>query len=81
MDFQTATTDRGSDLNAARRKSAIRRGADDLLITFDDSMASTVNGPEQLLALDDSMNALAKINPRQAFFETGEPRAPGLRGS
>ena len=39
-----------------------------MVITFDDSMASTVNGSEQLLALDEAMNALAKINPRQAMM-------------
>ena len=55
-------------VDAARRKNAVRRGGDNVLITFDDSIASSVSGSEQLLALDEAMNELARINPRQAIM-------------
>jgi RNA polymerase sigma-70 factor, ECF subfamily len=55
-------------VDAARHKNAVRRGGENMHITFDDSIASNVSGSEQLLALDEAMNELARINPRQAIM-------------
>jgi RNA polymerase sigma factor (TIGR02999 family) len=55
-------------VDAARRKNAFRRGGESMLITFDDSTATSVSGSDQLLALDEAMNELARINPRQAMM-------------
>jgi RNA polymerase sigma factor (TIGR02999 family) len=55
-------------VDAARRRNAFRRGGETMLITFDDSMSSSVSGSDQLIALDEAMNELARINPRQAMM-------------
>ena len=55
-------------VDAARRRNAFRRGGETVMITFDDSMASSVSGSDQLIALDEAMNELARINPRQAIM-------------
>lgn len=55
-------------VDAARRRNAFRRGGESMLVTFDDSIATSVSGSDQLLALDEAMNELARINPRQAMM-------------
>ena len=53
-------------VEAARRKQAIRRGADLMLVTFEDGIETTSSGSEDVLALDEALTELARVNPRQA---------------
>jgi RNA polymerase sigma factor (TIGR02999 family) len=54
-------------IEAARRRSATKRGGGDIaMVTFDDSVADLGSSAEELLALDDALRGLADLNPRQA---------------
>lgn len=53
-------------IEAARRKQAIKRGAGQALVTFDESMGRTTADPTELLALDEALKRLAGTRPRQA---------------
>jgi RNA polymerase sigma factor (TIGR02999 family) len=53
-------------VDAARRKHALRNGGDLLLVTFDDGAEQLPAAAEQLVALDEALNELARINPRQS---------------
>ena len=57
-------------VEAARRRTAHKRGGPDaVLVTFDDASsaaAAPVAGPDELLALDAALGALARLAPRQA---------------
>ena len=53
-------------VEAARRRSAARRGGEALIVTFDDGAERTETGSRELLALNDALDELARINPRQA---------------
>ncbi len=53
-------------VEAARRRTARKRGDGVAPVTFEDGMAAEPSGPEELLALDQALEALAKISPRQA---------------
>jgi RNA polymerase sigma factor (TIGR02999 family) len=55
-------------VDAARRRNTARRGGDLSAVTFDESLAAVANGPDELLALDDAMQELARINPRQSLM-------------
>jgi RNA polymerase sigma factor (TIGR02999 family) len=55
-------------VDAARRRNTARRGGDLSAVTFDESLAAVANGPDELLALDDAMRELARINPRQSLM-------------
>ena len=68
-------------VDAARRKSAVRHGGDFVLVTLDDGVEQTSAAADELIALDEALTQLARINPRQAsmvearFFgglDTGE---------
>ena len=50
----------------ARKKWALKRGGDVLMVPFDDDLAVTDGNVENLLALDEALNALEKIDERQA---------------
>ena len=53
-------------IEAARRRHATKRGNAEPLVTFDDSVAASVSCAEDLLALDEVLDELARLNPRQA---------------
>ncbi len=54
-------------IEAARRRRADKRGGGARLVTFDDALDTpAVTSAEELLALDAALDALARINPRQA---------------
>jgi RNA polymerase sigma factor (TIGR02999 family) len=51
-------------IDAARRRKATKRGA--AVITLDEGHATTDDRAERVLALDEALERLAKVNPRQA---------------
>jgi RNA polymerase sigma factor (TIGR02999 family) len=53
-------------IEAARRRLADKRGAGIGLVTFDEALDQGVTTPEELLELNDALEALAQANPRQA---------------
>ncbi|MFN8573264.1 MAG: ECF-type sigma factor [Gemmatimonadaceae bacterium] len=54
-------------IEAARRRRASKRGgADVAMVTFDDSVADLGNSADDLLALDEALQQLAALSPRQA---------------
>ena len=53
-------------IEAARRRSALKRGGDLVFVTFDEILDQAVARSEDLLALNDAMEALERLNPRQA---------------
>jgi RNA polymerase sigma factor (TIGR02999 family) len=53
-------------IEAARRRAADKRGADPVLVTFDDSAEQITNDAEELIALDEALHDLARVSPRQA---------------
>lgn len=53
-------------VEAARRHSAEKRGADAAFVTFDDSLASTTSHADEFLALDAALEELHLAHPRQA---------------
>ena len=71
-------------VEAARRRKADKRGGGVAIVTFDDALAVAASGTaaaDDLLALDDALDELARIDPRQAT-DGGEPvlRRPRHRG-
>jgi RNA polymerase sigma factor (TIGR02999 family) len=58
-------------IEAARRRHASKRGGAEALVTFDDSLDASVSCATDLLALNDSLDALALLNPRQAAIVEG----------
>jgi RNA polymerase sigma factor (TIGR02999 family) len=53
-------------IEAARRRKAQKRGGAQTMVTFDESLDASVASSEEVLALDDALDGLARINPRQA---------------
>jgi RNA polymerase sigma factor (TIGR02999 family) len=53
-------------IEAARRRHADKRGKAEPMVTFDDSMAASISCAQDLLALDEALEDLARLNPRQA---------------
>jgi RNA polymerase sigma factor (TIGR02999 family) len=53
-------------IEAARKRNAFRHGGTMLLVTLDDGVERTTAAESDIIALDDALNALAQINPRQA---------------
>lgn len=53
-------------IEAARRRHAGKRGGGAAVVTFDESLHEPANNTDDLLALDDALDALARIQPRQA---------------
>ena len=53
-------------VESARRRHADKRGGRQLLVTFDESVHQPAATGSDLLALDDALEALARLNPRQA---------------
>ena len=57
-------------VEAARRRHASKRGTDASLVTFTESLGGATTGHE-LLALDEALDALARLSPRQAQMVEG----------
>ncbi|MEP6572064.1 MAG: ECF-type sigma factor [Gemmatimonadota bacterium] len=53
-------------VEAARRRNAEKRGSGVALVTFDEGLDAGATSSEEVLALDDAMERLARLNPRQA---------------
>lgn len=53
-------------IEAARRRHAEKRGSGLAAITLDESMTPTATSDQELLALDDALEELGRIEPRQA---------------
>jgi RNA polymerase sigma factor (TIGR02999 family) len=53
-------------IEAARRRRAEKRGGGEVLVTFDESIHQQAQSVDDLLALDDALRDLARIEPRQA---------------
>jgi RNA polymerase sigma factor (TIGR02999 family) len=53
-------------IEAARRRNAEKRGSGVALVTFDESLQVGPSTGDDLLALDEALEALARIEPRQA---------------
>jgi RNA polymerase sigma-70 factor, ECF subfamily len=53
-------------IEAARRRRAEKRGGGAAVVTFDESLGTAANGADDLIALDEALNDLARIQPRQA---------------
>jgi RNA polymerase sigma factor (TIGR02999 family) len=53
-------------VDAARKKHAERHGGNALFVTFDDGVEQSVAAATDLVALDEALHELARINPRQA---------------
>jgi len=57
-------------IEAARRRNALKRGGGDdtVLLTMDASQAPTMLVGDELIALDEVLQELARMNPRQAMM-------------
>jgi RNA polymerase sigma factor (TIGR02999 family) len=55
-------------IEAARRRSARKRGGDVALVTLDESTDGGATSSDELLALNAALDELARINPRQAMM-------------
>ncbi len=55
-------------IEAARRRQADKRGGGTPFVTFEDSMGETATAADELLALDEALDELARISPRQAMM-------------
>jgi RNA polymerase sigma factor (TIGR02999 family) len=55
-------------VEAARRRAARKRGGACLLITLDGARDTAVECSEELLALDEALDELARMSPRQALM-------------
>jgi RNA polymerase sigma factor (TIGR02999 family) len=53
-------------VEAARRRTALKRGGGQPLVTFDEAVAGASRSSEEVLALDSALQGLAEMNPRQA---------------
>jgi RNA polymerase sigma-70 factor, ECF subfamily len=56
-------------IEAVRRRKALKRGGDDaIFVTMDSSPVQTILVDDELIALDDVLEKLARMNPRQAMM-------------
>ena len=56
-------------VEAARRRSSGKRGgAADVTVTFDEAVQRKPSGSDEILALNTALDALARMNPRQAVM-------------
>ncbi len=53
-------------IDHARRKRAARRGGDWQRVTFDEAVGLAVNDADELIALNDALEAFAELDPRAA---------------
>lgn len=53
-------------IEAARRRQADKRGGGLAFVTFEDSIGDSVTAVDELLALDEALDRLSSLSPRQA---------------
>jgi RNA polymerase sigma factor (TIGR02999 family) len=53
-------------VEAARRRTAHKRGGGYVMVTFDESLDARIDSSDELLALDAALEDLGRIEPRQA---------------
>ena len=53
-------------VEAARRRTARKRGGGVVAVTFDEEVVGGPAGAEEVLALDEALSALSRLEPRQA---------------
>jgi RNA polymerase sigma factor (TIGR02999 family) len=53
-------------IEGARKRAADKRGSDAVMVTFDDAADQITSDATQLLALDQALQDLARLSPRQA---------------
>lgn len=53
-------------VEAARRRHTDKRGGDAVVVTFEDALNQSASTAQELLALDEALDALAQLHPRQA---------------
>lgn len=53
-------------IEAARRRQADKRGGGLAFVTFEDSIGQSVTAVDELLALDEALDRLSSLSPRQA---------------
>lgn len=58
-------------IEAARRRNADKRGGGQAVVTFDEALEQPGTTSEELLQLHDALEALARLNPRQAAMVEG----------
>ncbi|HWA15378.1 MAG TPA: ECF-type sigma factor, partial [Gemmatimonadales bacterium] len=58
-------------VEAARRRNAQKRGDGAVAITFDEALAHPVTQPDDLLALNEALDRLQALEPRQAQMVEG----------
>ena len=57
---------RGIVVDQARSRSALKRGGDNTLVALDDSVSASGASPEQVLAIDQAIDALEAVDPKLA---------------
>ncbi len=55
-------------VEAARRRRAQKRGGDYAIVTLDEQTAATITTAEDLLSLEEALQGLARMQPRQAMM-------------
>ncbi len=55
-------------VEAARRRNAHKRGEGAVAVTFDEALSHPATRPEELLALDEALDRLHALQPRQAMM-------------
>ena len=55
-------------VEAARRRRTGKRGGGGGMVTFDEALHATTNDADELLALDEALDELARLHPRQAMM-------------
>jgi len=58
-------------IEAARARSAHKRGGGRALVTFDEGLDAAMSAPDEVLALDGALDRLACLHPRQAAVVEG----------
>ena len=58
-------------IEAARARTAHKRGGGQALVTFDEGLEGAASAPEEVLALDAALDRLAGLHPRQAAVVEG----------
>jgi len=55
-------------IEAARRRRSEKRGGGAVVVTFDDALQATASTADDLVALDEALDDLARLEPRQAML-------------
>lgn len=58
-------------VESARRRNARKRGDGVVAVTFDEALSQPLTRPEELLALDEALDRLHTLQPRQALMVEG----------